>query len=75
MASSPSTTLHKIPPTYPVLPLSSASGYFSSYMALRLGKTPDIKDKRKNLASPMNPEANLPPPAPKPLMVAKINLI
>jgi hypothetical protein len=47
MASPPSKTLHKIPPIYPVPPLSSASGYFFNCMALRNWKTPDTNTKTK----------------------------
>jgi hypothetical protein len=76
MASPPSKTLHKIPLSiYPVPPpLSPVSGYFLIAWLYKIGKYPTQRQK-KSLVSPMNPEANLTPSAPKPLMVAKINLI
>ena len=74
MASPPSKTLHKIPLSiYPVPPpLSLVSGLIA--WLYKIGKYPTQRQK-KSLVCPMNPEANLTPSAPKPLMVAKIILI
>ena len=73
MASPPLKTLHNHPPIYPVPSLSCLWIHFLIMWLYKNWKTPDTKTKRKSLVSPMNPEANLPlpPPAPKPLMVAK----